>query len=129
MNMLSLWCAGKLGNCPPIAKTRFRFTCLYCRWRRRVYGKYTTPTYYIRYTYTSINIKVTRNRFVKHGYVYTRRDGGLLTYREWQTLTIDPRGRFTRWRCAAIIVLDKIMLKTKVHKPLLEFCELLANYP
>lgn len=103
--MFKLWCAGKLGNCPQ-GLTRFRFTCLYCRWRRRYYGKFVTPSYWIEY---------------------------MLTARAWnpvRILKIDPRGHFTMLRCSVIVALDKIMRRcTWLEKPLLEFCEFLSNYP
>lgn len=128
--MFALWCANKLGNCPSIAKTRFRFTCLYCRWRRRLYGKYKTPDYYIHYTYRSLGCRKILSRcIILNGVEYTRSDGGFLTYTENRTLHIDPRGHYTRVRCAAIQVLDKIMLLTKQGKPFAEICEFLANYP
>lgn len=104
-----LWCAGKLGNCPS-SVTRFRSTCLHCRWRRFIYGKFRKPSYYIKYTYTSI---------------LKRRKDGIIYY----SVYIDPRGKFTAIRCSAIIVLDRIMKRLHVRKPLVEICELVASYP
>ena len=112
-----------------VAKKRFRFTCLYCRWRRQWIGKYTPPPYWIKYTYVSLykTVKVKTYRF--ENVEFYRSDGGYLTFLRYKTLSIDPRGSFTAWRCAAIKVLDKVMFKTGQYKPFVEFCELLANYP
>jgi hypothetical protein len=79
----------------------------------------------------SLNEKFTRRKFIIDGKVYTRLDGGYLTAKTWRTLKIDPRSpRYRAARCAAIIVFDKLMVKSKwLYKPLAEFCEFLANYP
>ena len=140
--MFSLWCAGKLGNCPEVAKKRFRFTCLYCRWRRAYYGKWKKPPYFIDYTYTSLVTSRLCDAFIHDGKEYRRADGGKFLHTFYLTCWIDPRGHFTQLRCCAIIVLDKIMKlfakddvkqfhvkKGWLWKPLAELCELLANYP
>jgi len=143
--MFNLSCAGKLGNCPQEAKKRFRFTCLYCRWRRMKYTKYRKPPYFIEYTYVSLITSRLCDAFILHGKEYRRADGGKFLHTFYLTCWIDPRGHFTQLRCCTIIVLDKIMKvftsKNKVDqsptpvrrkwlwKPLAEFCELLANYP
>jgi hypothetical protein len=126
--LLKLWCAGKLGNCPASVK-RFRFTCLYCRIRRQFYGKFTNPSYWINYTYKS-NYKVYYvDGFVRDGVKYEASGGGKIKKVDFTTVLIDPRGRFTMLRCAAIMVLDRIMAAVGLHKPLEELCEFLANYP
>jgi len=45
------------------------------------------------------------------------------------SLQIDPRGHFTKIRCAAIVTLDKMIKLFKRKKPFVEFAEFLANYP
>lgn len=127
--MLPMWCAGRLGNCPTVATKRFRFTCLYCRWRRIWLGKYKHPKHYIKYTYRSLGSTRRVKSYRQNGYEYRRSDGGDLIITEYRTLRIDPRGHFTAPRCAAIIIIDKIMLKTKLYKPFAEFAELISNYP
>jgi hypothetical protein len=127
--MLKMWCAGRLGNCPPVASKRFRFTCLYCRWRRQWIGKYTPPKFWVKYTYHSLYHTWKTKRFVRDGKEYTRLDGGDLLITNYKTLLIDPRGHFLMYRISAIMVLDKIMLYTKHYKPFVEYAELLANYP
>jgi hypothetical protein len=128
--MLRMWCAGLLGNCPPaVALKRFRFTCLYCRWRRQWIGKYSPPPFWIKYTYRSLFKTKRVKRYVADGKEYSRVDGGDLIITEFHILRIDPRGHFTPARIAAIIVLDKIMKHTKQYKPFVECAELLANYP
>ena len=126
--MLRLWCAGKLGNCPKTVK-RFRFTCLACRWRRRFYGKFSDPPYWINYTYVSSVRKQLVNCFVQDGLTFKARTGGQLETTTWTTLIIDPRGHFTSLRCAIIMVLDWFMKALHIEKPLAEFCEFFANYP
>jgi len=123
-------CAGKLavaglGKCPR-SVTRFRISCLQCRLRRYRAGKYTVPRY-IEYTYTSF-------RYVTPG----KRVGGrrVLIY-HYPYVLIDPRGHFTMIRCAAIIVMDKLIaLSRRVNRhprhmcrPWIEIAEFLANYP
>ena len=45
-------------------------------------------------------------------------------------LHIDPRGHFTGLRCAAIIWLDRLALRSKLLIPrVANLCEFLANYP
>lgn len=114
-----LWCAGIL--CPFPELKRFHLTCFYCRWRRAYLGKWTIPPYWIDYTipwnlvtWIALNEK---GEAVGH-------------HLQWRTLKIDPRGHFTMLRCSAIVTLDKIMLHfRRSKKPLMEFCEFLANYP
>ena len=124
-----LWCAGKLGNCPETVESFRIISCLICRWRRRYYGKYSTPPYYIDYTYTSWKKTWVADYYDDHGLRFKMKDGSKLKIVEYRTVNIDPRGRFTCFRCAAIIVLDHIMKMFKIGKPLAEFCEFLANYP
>lgn len=126
--MFRLCCAGKLGNCPEDI-TRFRFTCLSCRWRRRFYGKFVDPPFWIEYTYKSQVREELVDYFVNDGLVFTAADGGKLKHISYPKLKIDPRGHFTSLRCAIIIVLDEVMKATHVGKPLVEFCEFFANYP
>jgi hypothetical protein len=88
-------------------------------------GKWTLPPYWIDYS----------NPWQIEKYaVYAALPNGkhkLVAYQDmWHIIKIDPRGHFTMLRCAAIIVLGKIMGKLRrLEKPLMEFCELLANYP
>lgn len=114
-----LWCAGIL--CSHSDLERFRFTCLYCRWRRQNSGKWTVPPYWIDYT---LPWKIAQ-------YVFVNNERKVVGYRlMWLTIKIDPRGHFTMLRCMAIVALDKIMQRVhRLEKPLLEFCEFLANYP
>lgn len=123
-----LWCAGKLGVCPPDTK-RFKFTCLSCRTRRRLYGKYVDPAFWITYTYKSSIHTEKLKKYVVDGVTYTASDGGFLNLQVWDTVRIDPRGFFTKIRCAAIIVLDRVMETVGYRKPLAQICEFLANYP
>jgi hypothetical protein len=132
-NLLSLllpplWCAGKLGNCPKDL-TRFRFTCFGCRWRRRFYGKFEYPPFWINYTYKSFFHEQFVDSYIHDNKEYSARDGGKLRLTTWDTLHIDPRGHFTALRCAIIIVLDSLMGATKIKKPLVEFCEFFSSYP
>lgn len=128
ISMFKLSCAGKLGNCPKTVN-RFRFTCLFCRWRRSYYNKFVEPPFYIKYTYKSLFREEIVTRIVLDGLEFRRRDGGKLKHKIFQYVTIDPRGHFTYLRCAAIMVLDNIMKAFSIGKPLVELCEFLANYP
>lgn len=116
--MFRLWCAGILCKYPELK--RFRFSCLYCRYRRKYLGKWTLPPYWIDYT-----VPWTL------GYSAIVKEQKLVALRKmWFYLKIDPRGHFTLLRCSAIVALDKIMKRFRwTEKPLMEFCELLANYP
>lgn len=132
--MLSLWCAGKLENCPSVAKTRFRFCCLYCRWRRKFYGRWTDPPDWIQYTYTAIPPTVRLVDVVVHNGVELHAPAGKkLKVTSYKHVWIDPRGHFTALRCAGIMIVDRIMKVWfgLVHgtKPFAEICEFLANYP
>jgi hypothetical protein len=94
-------------------------------------GKWANPPYWIEYTYLS-QIYIIETCSYKDRYSnleYYTNDGTKFRIEEHNTLRIDPRGYFTALRCAAIMVLDKIMLKFKIGKPLVEFCEFLSNYP
>jgi hypothetical protein len=124
-----LWCAGRLGNCPKSVKSFRIVTCLICRWRRRFYGKFHDPPFWIEYTYKSYWREEFVFRLVLGGLEFTRSDGGLLKHIVPRHVFIDPRGSFTSLRYAAIIVLDNLMKAFNVKKPLVEFCEFLANYP
>ena len=64
-----------------------------------------------------------------NGLEYARRDGKRFLVHRKHTVLVDPRGHFVGLRLGAIRVLDKIMGLLKKRKPLLEFCEFLANYP
>lgn len=128
ISLLRLWCAGKLGNCPKNV-ARFRFTCLFCRWRRQFYGKFHEPPYWIKYVYKSLFQEETTHRLVIDGLEYTRRDGGKVKHKVYFSVLIDPRGSFLFLRCATIIVLDNIMKALHIRKPLVECCEFVANYP
>ena len=126
--MFHMWCGGIL--CKENIN-RFHLTCLYCRWRRASIGKYRKPPYWITYTYLSQSQTLLVDSF-KDGYnklEYYREDGGKISLTEHFTLRIDPRGYFTSIRCAAIMVIDKIMKRFSLGKPFVELCELLANYP
>jgi hypothetical protein len=68
-------------------------------------------------------------RYVAHNKEYTRRDGGFLRVSESWTLKIDPRGRFTALRCAAIITIDKALKYLPSKKPWVEIAEFLSCYP
>ena len=121
---------------------RFHPTCLYCRKRREYYTSYHKPSYWINYTYLSWWYLHTSQRIVLNGKEYTRADGGELTLYQSRTLRIDPRGHFTKLRCAIIIFIDRLMVHypkkvyvngkvagCELRKPWAEICELLANYP
>jgi hypothetical protein len=114
-----LWCAGIL--CPHPELKRIHVSCPYCRWRRKYYGKFIEPAKWIFYTV----------RWKKDRYAVMTRTGKIVGYMEaWTTIKIDPRGHFTRLRCSAIMVLDRIVEKCLwIKKPLMEFMEFLANYP
>lgn len=147
--MPKLGCLGVKG-CD--AKTpRIHFTCIYCRTRRRLLGKYKEPRNWIFYTYLSWWAINYVKQYVENGKIYSRSDGGWLKVEHPYTLHIDPRGHFTMIRCAIIILLDRYMLKhgssyskivrntngevTRIgyahglRKPWAEICEFLANYP
>ena len=91
--------------------------------RRCMMGKYVKPPSYIKYTYKSFRyILLMPNGFVLLQYPY---------------VLIDPRGHFTRLRCAAIQVLDSIIKfarrvnknKRRQCQPWVEFAEFFANFP
>jgi len=135
--MPKLWCAGKLEievagkmqHCPTGVKSFHVICCLFCRLRRKYYGRYTDPSYYIKYTYKSIVDYYLVNRYVADGFEYRTLSGKpLFVIRHYHVL-IDPRGHFTRLRCAAIQVLDVLMGLFHRNKPWIEFAEFLANYP
>jgi len=129
--LFALWCAGKLGNCPAkLARKRFRFTCLYCRWRRLFYGKFVYPPFWIHYTFKAqFQITLTNCYVSDNNTTYKSQSGKQFELVSWRTLHIDPRGHFTPLRCAIIIILDNIMKTLHIEKPLTEFCEFFANYP
>jgi len=137
---VGFWCAGKLGNCTigkassvdpanPAELKRFHFTCLYCRWRRRYLGKFQSPKYWIHYTYLNHTVTHYTREYISGGKAYTLSNGGLLRVEIAFTLLIDPRGHFTRARCACIQVLDKMIKLFHSKKPFVEFAEFFANYP
>lgn len=124
--MFRLWCARKYHH--PELK-RFHFTCLYCRWRRRHYGKLSDPPFWIEYTYKSLVKTVYKRQHIRNGLLFEVSDGSPLKITKYFTVKIDPRGHFTGVRCAIIIVLDNIMKASGIRKPLAELCELFACYP
>jgi hypothetical protein len=126
--LFKMWCGGEL--CKENLN-RFHFTCLYCRWRRKYLGKWTDPPYWIEYSYLSQTKTFYTNSYNDKykNLEYYSSDGSKFEITEHWTLRIDPRGYFTKLRCAAIIVLDKIMLKFSLGKPFVELCEFLSNYP
>ena len=135
-----MWCAGKLGGCNigeateimqanPDELKRFHLTCLYCRWRRSYLGKYVKPAYWIKYTYLNHSVTYRTKTHRCNGKIYTLSNGGYLMVQMYFTLHIDPRGHFTRLRCAAIVTLDKMVKLFHCKKPFVEIAELLSNYP
>jgi hypothetical protein len=121
-----LWCADELCR---THLTRFDFSCLACRLRRRWYGKYKIPPYYIKYTYRYLP------PLTLIGDAYQNPDGsiiravhGKIKVTRLVYVLIDP-GRFLQLRCSTIIVLDHIMGFFKRGKPFIEFAEFIANYP
>lgn len=121
-------CAGKLGNCPT-SLTRFRFTCLSCRWRRQFYGSYCKPPFWIEYTYKSFFDVFYMKQHIQDGLIVEASNGSMMKITKYDHINIDPRGHFTSLRCAIIIMLDKVMGRLHIRKPLVEFCEFFANYP
>lgn len=93
------------------------------------YKGWTNPPFWITYTYPW-SVKL---------YFTMRRGEAPVTVIKEQTLLIDPRGHFTRLRCAAILTLDKLLKRIRKwfpepffrngRKPLIEICEFLASYP
>jgi len=129
-----LWCLGKLANCPKTSAQRFHFCCLYCRWRREFYGKWSDPSEWIKYTYMSIAPTTQLMSSWQHdGIEYYAPQGKKLRITTYKHIWIDPRGHFTALRCATIIIMDRMMKmwNNLVHttKPFAELCELLASYP
>lgn len=121
-------CAGKLAKCPKDLK-RFRFTCLYCWWRRLFYAKASLPPFWIKYVFnSSVKIVVSKN-LVVNGVQYRALDGEVFKQTVYTHVNIDPRGHFTSLRCAAIVTFDKIMNYTGYSKPFAELTEFLACYP
>ena len=99
-------------------------TCLFCRWRRKAAGKYTEPKQMFHYVYWSMPYTyaplVSKDSGVQVGWAMVP-----------TTLLIDPRGHFTQVRCAAIMLVDRLMVKLKLfgsHRAA-NVCEFLANYP
>jgi hypothetical protein len=131
--MLSLWCARRLtvrgiGTCPQDVY-RFKFSCLFCRIRRAFYGKFTKPQQYVKYTYRNVVFRYLVDRYIADGFEYRSASGKKLLVTRTCHVLIDPRGHFTRLRCAIIQVLDSLMGLVKRTKPLIEFAEFLANFP
>jgi hypothetical protein len=133
-------CAGKLCGCnigkaTPVMKAnpnelkRFHFTCVYCRWRRKYFAHYVTPKYWIRYTYLNHGVTYFTYAYRHDGYVYRASNGAKLKVTMYFTLEIDPRGHFVKARCAAIILIDKLIKLLHMKKPFVEIAEFLANYP
>ena len=129
---MKLWCAATLktplGNCPKDVK-RIRFSCLACRMRRWIRGRFTLPSYYIKYTYRNVMYQYLVDEYQAYGYRYRARSGRKLLVTRYCHVLIDPRGHFTRLRCAFIQVMDSLMGIVKQTKPLIEFAEFAANYP
>jgi hypothetical protein len=121
-----LWCAGVM--CATKIR-RFRFSCLTCRLRRRWYGKYEVPSFYLKYTYKHTGC-------ILEGYMYEALDGKrycaddggkIVVYRSYHVLV--DSGRLLHFRLCFIRILDQIMGFTRHNKPFIEFAEFLANYP
>jgi hypothetical protein len=138
--MSCLPCAGKLGNCNigkstavmkanPSELKHFHFTCLYCRWRRALKGKWTNPAFIVKYTYRNHQVTYLTKEYVVGNLAYYASDGSPLQVTLNYTLEIDPRGHFTNLRYAAIIILDKMIKLFRWKKPFVEFAEFLSNYP
>lgn len=118
-------------------------TCLYCRRRRRHYKGFVDPKYWIKYTYRSWWIYELLTVYREGNKEYSLSNGGKLIHYIPYTLFIDPRGKFTRYRCALIMCIDKLMVKygtktfdaqgrqtrSNMRKPFAELCEFFANYP
>jgi len=67
---------------------------------------------------------------IKRDLLYNLKTGQKLVRTSYWTVNIDPRGHFTKVRCAAIMVFDKILKKIhRLEKPLIEFCMFLGCYP
>lgn len=121
-------CAGKLVNCPKDL-TRFRFTCLYCWWRRLFYAKISLPPFWIQYAYESSRKTFCSKTLMLNGVKYRTLEGEVFIQTVFTHVNIDPRGHFIGLRYAAIITFDKIMKFTGYRKPFAEFSEFLACYP
>jgi hypothetical protein len=116
-------------QCPASVKSFHVLSCLFCRLRRKYYGKFSEPSYYIKYTYKSVVKHFLVDYYVNGGYMYRSLSGRKLYVKRHYHVLIDPRGHFMRVRCAGIQVLDVIMGLFKRTKPFIEFAEFLANYP
>lgn len=104
----------------------FHWTCLFCRDRRKALGKWVKPSKWISYFYLCMPFseatafKIDR----EHKRIYQ------FTVMVPTVLRIDPRGHFTRLRCAVIVWLDRLGLRFKWLVPrIANACEFLANYP
>ena len=124
---------GRIGYCnravgvSPIS--RFRFSCLFCRWRRWYYRGYRKPGFWMEYAYVNVHDTYFVEGYLVDGRVLQKRGGGRFLVHRRHTVLVDPRGHFLGWRMAAIRVLDSLMGVLRRRKPLIEFCEFLANYP
>ena len=84
------------------------------------------PKFYIKYGFLGLPkrkasaFQIDRKTMkAKHFFVYAPR-----------ILKIDPRGHFTFFRCCAIILFDRLMVRFKwTRERLANLCEFLANYP
>jgi hypothetical protein len=127
-----LWCANQM--CGPTLDpndrvTRFDFSCLACRLRRRWYGKYKIPQHYLKYTYRSVvDVMIADAYQAPNGLILMAENGGKIKVTRHIHVLIDP-GRFLVMRLSIIRVLDQIIGLTKHRKPFVEFAEFFANYP
>lgn len=123
-----LWCAGKLGNCPSDVN-RFRFTCLFCRWRRHFYGLLVDPPFWLKYYFKSSVVIWVSKVLIVDGVEYRAPEGKVFKDTFVKSVDIDPRGKLVKIRCAIIITLDNLMMRVGYRKPFTELTEFLANYP
>jgi hypothetical protein len=109
--------------------TRFRFSCLACRMRRRWYGKYQIPQFYIKYVYRNIAETLVGGAYqASDGRIFTSNSSGKIKVTRSFYVLVDP-GRFLAFRLAAIKVLDGMIRWPGRSKPMVEFAEFFANYP
>ena len=78
-----------------------------------------------------MNVKDTYypSAYLKDGVEYHAPKGRRLIVFRSHSVFIDPRGHFLMVRCASIRVFDCLMGLLKRRKPLIQFCEFLANFP
>jgi hypothetical protein len=119
---LKLPCATQCKSMMTRRTTRFHVTCLWCRTRRK-----RKLTRRIEYGYLSMT------KLPTYGYQVDYENKRIYRYIILlpRYLLIDPAGHFTRLRCAVIVALDRLAVKTGLinSHPLANLCEFLANYP